>query len=323
MLLSAISSDDKRVFKFSVPKLGSCDDWSTPSLLLMLDKTDDPLLGTCKIQYAADQIVEVPRALMSFAYSDGSGFGVPVVWSRVVKTCEIEITFTKPVESRVVLKYDTDAISKPTTDFWMSGIIYLKSEQVLTIKGNSETVLVEFCDSLPLLYECLKHGPVDLTISKERSALRRWGTQSYAGSIQFSPLNGSRSFFLKSATALRVQIYSKSATPLEITLTSQRKVILVYEMSPSASEAKDVQGLELGEALPAWNGQTVIYRWSDKPVEFLKVASSITHVRIGGYLNPKKLAQLACLFGVSVETIQETVQSLVAGQELAVAHFIK
>ncbi len=350
MLLSAIVSEDKRVFKFSVPKLRGCenllhvvnrDAWgnitvgpeiSTPSLLLMLDKTDDPALSTCKISYDETlEPIEVPQALMSFAYSDLNGFSIPVVWSRVLKTCEIEITFTKAIDSRVVLKYDA-IVANPTTDFWMSGMIQLESEQVLEIKGSSAKVLVEFWDSFPIVHDCLTNGSVNVAVTTAgKPAFRRWGQQLCESVMDFS-LASSRSFFLKAVRPARVQIYSKSATPLTIITTPNRNVVLVYEMTPAGASSSEITGnrlsetkstnpnvqeLSMCEPLPEWKGQTVLYRWSDKPREFLKVASWVTHVRIPGYLSPKQQAQLASLFGVSVEQLQDLIH-VSTGKEIAV-----
>jgi hypothetical protein len=323
MLLSAIISDDKRAFKFAVPKLRSCENLlkvvhkdefgnitlgPTPSLLLQLDKTDDCSLATCKIQYdESDKIVDVPPTLLSYAYSDVGGFTIPVVWSHVVNKCEIEITFTKPMDSRIVLKYDVNGkVANPTTDFWMSGMTNSDSEQVLKIEGHSEQVLVAFY-SIPGIYDCASNAAVNLSKATpgNNPNLRRWGKLASISVLDFGLRNGSRSFFLKDADATRFQIYSKSATPLNTTMTSQRKVVLVYE--DLKSDDRNVQELAMGEPLPEWKGRTVLYHWTDKPLDFLKVAPKITHVRIPGYLNHKQQMQIACLYGLGLENLQDLI----------------
>jgi hypothetical protein len=306
-------SADKQVFTFRLVKLEK----SPSSVWLELDKLEDVKLAMCKIEYDLhNSMVQVPQALMNFVYSKQAGFTIPVVWDRVNAKCSIVITFTSPVNSPVVLNYDTASDLAPITDFWMSDIFTLGSEQSFKMEGVSQKIIVEFMGSQPELYDCALSTVVNTTINHIVPVVRRWGEQSQKFVVELKELKGSREFLIKTSQCGRVRLYSPSATPLIVTMTTKRKVVLRFEDEKVCGQ--ELQELVFGEDLPAWTGQTVMYYWSDlKPLQFFKAAALLTHVIVPKFPTPKQQAQLAVMCGCSVEGLNNRMMHALVGREFA------
>jgi hypothetical protein len=289
-----LSANGQKVFRFSVTKPSK-----SSNVRLLLDTSKNYKLAECKIRYSNDW-VHVPKLLMTFAYSTADGFTIPVVWSRVKETCEIEITFVSAENFPVALIFAPGPL---ITDFWVSDMVNLDSDAILTVEGSSEVVLVEVLGSCPFVYDCSSNKVLETSVTQFGKIV-----------LELSLVKSkSWSVFLK-ATRNSIRVYSKNATPLTITTKTKRKVVLVYE--PNFLD-RHAQHVKLGETLPAWNGTTVVCHWTEHPGDFLKMALSLTHVRIPKYLTPKQQAQLACLLGLSVERTQEALHSLIV-EEISV-----
>jgi hypothetical protein len=304
---------DKLKFKFSIPKLPNV---SNPKIELLLDPAEDNKLKTCTMRYDQNRFVDVPQVILTFeTNSSHDAFVIPVAWNRFDTTCEIEIGFTSQVHSAVALQYNfpSDSVKDASSgDFWVSEVFTLESEHNLTLAGCSGKVIVEFMDGIPL---SICENSREQATKKNPSTMRRWGPQP-PGTVWFEidKMSSSRTFFIKTKST-RIRVYSTSATPIEVAIGSKRKVILAYE------ECKESGEIRMGEPLPEWNGKTVIYRGDTDfaPRAFLKVADSITHVRIPICLDPIQQNQVAILFGVSLEGLQHKMKLLGADRELAVA----
>ncbi len=291
--IAAQRSSYKRVYKFELCQLGR--------LGRLECFTDVSNVRKCSITYDASKKIDIPVPLLMWMYhivgNVGQAFTLPIQ-NNFQKTCEITIKCNRKPSTPPVLHY-FPFLSDVVPMFRSTEVFPVEFEQLIEIRGEkSDKAILVFRNCEISTYDVKAGENIDTLVAK-----------SFELEIDF-PKSEKVQFFLERRDSHyetgSVQVFSYEEHNLEVKTSSKREVVFSFDTKPEYETGVD--HLATTTSLPKWKGQKVVYHWSlaqnrSDHFALMDKARFFTHLQLPRMLNPVQKAQMACILGMSVESL--------------------
>jgi hypothetical protein len=292
---SVWNQEDTVSAEFKIPKLNCPQE-----VQFFMEPFDNPHFS-CSITYddSKEKIV-IPFMVLRYLYDYDSSknlYTIPIQWN-FQRCCTIYLTThihakcedwskTRSIMCNIGNCQDTSSEMEKISGFWESTRFKLEPKQLIRLSGKIGKK--EECEQVIIVFsECVTIQDLYGSKSGYVLELRKITSGVYEGFVTCQELNG---YF---------KVFTRGSKPIEVEVECKRKVVMLFEDPHNTYEFKETVVESNAFSIPEWTGETLVYRDFEK---IFDIGKHVTHVYFSTILNDIRKTQVACLLGLSFDSL--------------------